>query len=106
MTTARHTVDFFETNTDPFSLMYYATGFIPPNLETTDKSSFAARTLIVALRFNNPKDPSQPDYNTTFAKLLQGIDFYYTKVYNVPYVNATDLVDPFFPYGLRRGFYG
>lgn len=59
------------------------------------------------MRFGNPKDPSQKDYNATFASLLSGVNT--TKpptIYKTVYSDATLLVDPFFPEGFRRGFYG
>lgn len=86
--------------------MYYAVGYVPPNLTTEGPSTFSTRTLLVALRFNNPTNPSQPSYNVTLAKLLQGLTPTYSTVYAVAYANVTELVDPFFPYGFRRGFYG
>ncbi|KAF8848691.1 hypothetical protein BDZ45DRAFT_262179 [Acephala macrosclerotiorum] len=101
-----NTVDFSNTNTNPFSLMYYAVGYVPLNLSTTDPSTFSTRALLVALRFNDPLNPSQPSYNTTFSKLLAGFTPMYKNVFNSPCVSATQLVDLFFPYSFRRGFYG
>ncbi|CZR55902.1 uncharacterized protein PAC_05790 [Phialocephala subalpina] len=102
-----NTVSFFNTNNDHFALMdYYALGYVPPNLSTTNPSTFSTRALLVALRFNDPTNPSQPSYNATFSKLLAIFTPTHGNVFNVPYVNATQLVDAFFPYGFRRGFYG
>ena len=67
----------------------------------------ASRTLLTALRFGNPKDPSQKDFNAKFASLLSGLEFTSPPVtFQTAYSDATLLVDPFFPEGFRRGFYG
>ncbi|QDS70221.1 hypothetical protein FKW77_007032 [Venturia effusa] len=105
-TARKNTVDFFDTNTDPFSLMYYFIGFVPPSVTETDPSTFGTRTLIAALHFNDPLTPSQLTYNETFAKLFSGINTTNHVLYTLPYANIFDIADPFFPYGFRRGFYG
>lgn len=105
-TARRNTVDFFNQNKDPFSLMYYLIGYVPPTVTGTDPSTFATRTLIVTLHFTDPLTPSQPSYNQTFTKLLSGMNTSNNLVQTIPFADIFDVIDPFFPYGLRRGFYG
>lgn len=97
---------FFNTNINPFSLMYYTIGYVPLNLSTTDPSAFYTRALLVALQFKNPTNPSQLSFNSIFSKLFAGFTPTYANFFNVPYVNAIQLVDSFFPYGFCRGLYG
>lgn len=85
---------------------YFAIGYLPAS-QANLTADLAPRTLFTALRFGNPKDPSQLDYNATFAGLLAGIETTEPPtIFKVPYSSATLLVDPFFPTGFRRGFYG
>ena len=97
--------DFFATNTDPFSLIYYAVDYIGPSFAdlATDKK---IRTLLFALRFNDPTSPTQPDYNTTFASLLTGLNTTNSQVLTLPFASAADIAAPFYAYDLRRGFWG
>ncbi|PWN88397.1 FAD-binding domain-containing protein [Acaromyces ingoldii] len=100
--------DFFtnhgKSGGDPFSLMYYDTGLFPPALQG---NSTEPTDLIVALRFSNPNDPKQKSFNETFRGLLSGIDFTAQQISEVPFASATTyLLEPFFPYGSRRGFWG
>jgi hypothetical protein len=83
--------------------MYFVVGFVPVN---GNLSSLATRTLPATLRMNDTTNPSQPDYNTTFSPLFKGATPIQSTVYDLPYINATQLTDPFFPYGFRRRFCG
>jgi len=98
-----NTADFFATNADPFAVMYYATGFLPAQLQTGD---VGVQTILVGIRFDNPANPSQASFDATFAPLLANLSFKSNTSYTVPYGYATEVIDPFFPYGFRRGFWG
>jgi FAD/FMN-containing dehydrogenase len=123
---ARHnTVEFFGSNNDPFSLMYYSLGYYPEHLTT---GSLATTMVIVGIRFADPRSQSastpdaygdttnitkssgqprkQMSFNATFSRLLHGLDLKQASIHNVPYGQATELSAPFFPYGYRRGFWG
>ena len=102
----QNTVDFFANNTDPFSLMYYAPGYFPSTVTSTDPGSFDTRVIVVALHFNDPTNPNQPSYNQTFGPLLQGWNTSNSQVYDIPYASAASLADAFFPFGYRRLFTG
>lgn len=97
------TVDFFNANDDPFSLMYYSLGYYPENLQ-----SGTLRTLmvLVGIRSADPQNPKQKDFNATFSNLIDSLVLSQSCKYDVPYGEATELSAPFFPYGFRRGFYG
>lgn len=61
----------------------------------------------MALHFQDPEDPDQLGYNSTFADLLDGIDT--TNGTVLAFQSYADLVfvgDAAFPEGVRRGFYG
>lgn len=115
----QNTVDFFNSNNDPFSLMYYSLGYYPEHLIT---GNLTTTMVIVGIRFADPRSQSasildayddrsgqpteQMDFNATFSGLLQGLNIEQASIYNVPYGEATELSSPFFPYGYRRGFWG
>lgn len=87
-------------------MRYFAVGYLPVS-SANPTVDLASRTLLTALHFGNPKDPAQMNYSDTFAGLLDGIETTEPPtIYRVPYSDATLLVDPFFPTGFRRGFYG
>ena len=47
------------------------------------------------------------DYNITFAGLLEGVETLDPpSIYKTDYPDTTLLIDPFFPEGFRREFYG
>ncbi|KAI4722991.1 FAD-binding domain-containing protein [Aureobasidium sp. EXF-10727] len=121
-----NTVQFFDNNDDPFSLMYYSLGYHPEHLTHGDLTT---TMVIVGIRFANPHSQStgslnaydnnksnstfttshstsQKSFNQTFSALLDGLVLKQAAIYNVPYGQATDLSTPFFPYGYRRGFWG
>lgn len=104
----QNTVEFFETNDDPFSLMYYSLGYYPEYVTTGNLTTVM---VIVGLRFGNShgmsfKMSKQRSFNSTFSNLLDGLVLKQASKYNVPYGQATELSTPFFPYGFRRGFWG
>lgn len=105
VTAQKNTAAWFSSNTDSFSLMYYAYGFIGPNPADSNPADFGMQNVIIALQFGNPKG-NQQSYNATFSSLLAGLTPSFSQIYQVPYSYATNLIDPFFPYGFRRGFYG
>lgn len=99
-----NTVKFFETNTDPFSLVYYSIGYLPAHLT---EGPLDVRMVVVGMQFSdNTPDSTQADFNTTFSGLIVGLDLDYSFEYEVDYYTATDISHPFFPYGYRRGFWG
>jgi FAD/FMN-containing dehydrogenase len=123
---ARHnTVEFFDSNTDPFSLMYYSLGYYPEHITT---GNLTTTMVIVGIRFADPRSQSastcdtydnktsstrpfgqlrgQMSFNATFCRLLHGLNLTQASIQNVPYGKATELSAPFFPYGYRRGFWG
>ena len=121
----QNTVQFFNSNNDPFSLMYYSLGYYPQHLLT---GNLTTTMVIVGIRFADPRSQSastvdaygdrpnstrrsrqlaeQMTFNSTFSGLLQGLDIEQASIYSVPYGEATELSTPFFPYGYRRGFWG
>ena len=99
-------VDFFNTNEDPFSLIYWAAGYFPPDLSTTDPAAFGPRNLLATIRFANPEDPDQLDYNQTFASVFKNLDTSNGTLYQLPFSQLCSIVDPVFPYGYRRVFAG
>jgi hypothetical protein len=122
---ARHnTVEFFDSNTDPFSLMYYSLGYYSEHITT---GNLTTTMVIVGIRFADPRSQSastrdayedvksssarssgqsreQMSFNATFSKLLHGLNLTQASIQNVPYGQAIELSAPFFPYGYRRGF--
>jgi len=99
----QNTVDWFNKNDDPYSLMYYAFAYVPQNLAT---GAYGIQNILVGVRFGNPTSSTQKDFNATFAPLLKNLKFASQQSYNLPYAFLTDTIDGFFPYGFRRGFYG
>lgn len=59
-------------------------------------------------RFGDPTPlgATQPSYEATFSNLLSGLDITGGTEFAIPYANMTIVSDVYFPYGLRRGFYG
>ncbi|KAI9667868.1 MAG: hypothetical protein M1821_000687 [Bathelium mastoideum] len=98
-----NTAEYFATNSDPFSLMYYSVGYYPQNLTTPPLST---QMVILGLLFNDPNNPSQPNFTSTFAPLISGITIDYQILYELPFADLTTVATPFFPYGFRRGFWG
>ncbi|KAL9091001.1 MAG: hypothetical protein Q9159_001627 [Coniocarpon cinnabarinum] len=101
----QNVLQFYRENTDPFSLIYYAPDYIGPSFSeiTTDQE---IRVLLFALRFNDPLNDAQPDFNTTFAPLLKGLNTSNSVSLDQPFAQAADIAGPFYSYGLRRGFWG
>jgi len=102
----KNTVKWFGTNTDPFSLMYFVRGLLPADPSNLDPSTFALRTALITLRFQDPNNPRQPSYDQTFGSLVQGLSTTGTLQASVPLAYMYEEFDPYFPYGFRRGFYG
>ncbi|CAD0112144.1 unnamed protein product [Aureobasidium uvarum] len=120
-----NTMQFFDSNDDPFSLMYYSLGYYPEHLTPGD---LITTMVIVGIRFGAPHNQSpspltayknktdgtiptakpteQKTFNQTFSALLDGLVLKQSSFYKVPYGQATELSTPFFPYGYRRGFWG
>ena len=104
-----NTVDFFEHNDDPFSVVYYSFGFLPSSLvdPVPPPSSYASRTLLIALHFGDPTNANQKGYNETFAGVLSGINTTNSVVQTTPYyADLVEIGGAAYPYGFRRGFYG
>ncbi|GAB7338882.1 hypothetical protein MBLNU457_5565t2 [Dothideomycetes sp. NU457] len=99
----QNTVDWFNNNDDPYSLMYYALAYVPQNLVA---GPYGIQNVLVGLRFGNPTNTDQKDFNATFAPLLANLEIASQASYSLPYAFLTDALDGFFPYGFRRGFYG
>lgn len=101
------TVDFFNYNDDPFSVVYYSFGFLPGDLSNPTPESYSKRTLVITVHFDDPENPDQPDNDAAFAQLFDGIDLSHgTKIPTDYYSNLAFIGEPAYPYGFRRGFYG
>lgn len=102
------TVEFFETNKDPFSVVYYSVGYLSDQTFAGSPApeSYKNRILVILVHFNNPEDPTQTSYNATFAPLFKGINTTNHIVQTTPYADLVAVGDLAFPYGYRRGFYG
>lgn len=88
--------------------MYYAHGYLPADFRNST-ANIAPRTVMIGLQFDNPKgSASQPAFDDIFGNttLLKGVKTVSDIEYRLPYANAFDLIDQFFPYGFRRGFWG
>jgi len=89
--------NFFAQNKDPFALMYF--GFASSNGTVIG--------IIVCLLLDNPADPSQLSYNATFSSTFVGTTVLPGGQYESGnYIIITSILDPYFVYGERRGFYG
>ena len=88
------------------SLVYWVRGFIPPSLVDADPAHIGLNEVLVALRFGDPKTPSQPPYNSTFSTLLKGLSPSFQLVMNMKYEETSAGVTAFFPEGFRRLFEG
>ncbi|KAK8143507.1 hypothetical protein G3M48_007156 [Beauveria asiatica] len=100
-------VEFFKTNKDPFSVVYYSFGYLPDNLDSPTPESYGRRTLLITVHFDDPTSPTQPDNTRAFKSLLDGIDVSHGIV--IPahdYSHLVFLGGAAYPYGYRRGFYG
>ena len=104
----RQTVDFFENNKDPFSVVYYSIGYLSDQTFAGAPSpeSYKNRVAVFAVYFDNPKNPEQPSFNATFAPLFSGVSISNGVVQTTAYANLVAVGDLGFPYGYRRGFYG
>lgn len=101
------TVDFFQNNEDPFSVVYYSFGFLPDNLANPTPESYSKRTLLITLHFDDASNPNQPDNDAAFRDLLAGIDTSKGSILATPYYADLAFVgEAAYPYGYRRGFYG
>ncbi|KAJ3497361.1 hypothetical protein NLG97_g1964 [Lecanicillium saksenae] len=103
----QQTVDFFSTNKDPFSVVYYSFGFLPDNLSNPTPESYGKRTLLITVHFDDPANPNQPDSSEAFKSLLAGIDVSKGTIISTDYyANLAFIGEAAYPYGYRRGFYG
>ncbi|KAK2591879.1 hypothetical protein QQS21_010431 [Conoideocrella luteorostrata] len=101
------TVKFFENNKDPFSVIYYGFGFLPADLANPTPESYAKRTLLITVYFENPENPNQLSYNQTFDNFFTGINTTNSTVIQSDYYsNLVFVGQAAYPYGYRRGFYG
>lgn len=100
-------VNFFDSHDDPFSLIYYVSGYFPanPTNAKASRSTYAFRTAILTVYLASPNG-GQKSPKDTFANLLQGLKFTFNTTFAVPFSELTEAIDIFFPYGFRRGFYG
>ncbi|KAF2149857.1 FAD binding domain protein [Myriangium duriaei CBS 260.36] len=100
----QQTVDWFNTNKDPFSLMFFVVGYIPSSITS---GPFAVKTLLFTIRIADPTSKSQASYSTTFSTLLKGLN---TTAHllqpSVPFSDMSDWIDAYFPTSYRRGFTG
>lgn len=102
-----NTVQFFEKNQDPFSVVYYSYGYLPGSITNPDLKKCKKRHLLFTLHFNNPDDDSQLGYNETFADVFAGIDVSNGVLTSTPYYSDLCFIGgAAYPYGFRRGFYG
>lgn len=104
-----NTKRFFETNTDPFALLYLSYGYTTSDFYNPSLDLLGPRTSIIALQFEDPTSATaQPLFYDIFGNtsLLKGVTTLSEIVNDVPYANVTDVIDPLLPYGLRRGFWG
>ncbi|KAM3447561.1 hypothetical protein MY3296_008591 [Beauveria thailandica] len=100
-------VEFFKTNKDPFSVVYYSFGYLPDNLDSPTPESYGRRTLLITVHFDDPTSPTQPDNTRAFKSLLDGIDVSHGIVIQADdYSDLVFLGGAAYPYGYRRGFYG
>lgn len=95
--------EWFDCNEDPFSVIYYAVGYLPAQVVT---GPLGVYTTIVGYRFSSPSNHQQKSFNETFAPVLAGLNFTYAQRMQVPITTAPELLSPYFPYGFRRGFWG
>ncbi|KAK3181494.1 hypothetical protein K4F52_007204 [Lecanicillium sp. MT-2017a] len=101
------TVDFFNNNEDPFSVIYYSFGFLPANLANPTPESYAKRTLLITVHFEDPNNADQLDNELSFATLFDGVDTTNGQVITTEYYSDLAFVgEAAYPYGFRRGFYG
>ncbi|KAF4554242.1 FAD-binding domain-containing protein 46 [Elsinoe fawcettii] len=97
------TINFFNTNADPFALMYFTLAYATLPGQPT---SLGPKLLLTLLQFPDPTDPSQRSFNETFAPVLANLTISSGRNLELPYSRLTAVLDPLFPYGFRRGFYG
>ena len=100
-----NTAEYFATNDNPFSLIYWSVGYYPQNLTSTP---FSTQMVIVSLLFSPPNSTNSTlkSFNETYASLTNGLKIDYQIVYTLPFAELTTVSTPFFPYGFRRGFWG
>jgi FAD/FMN-containing dehydrogenase len=102
--------EFYASHSDPFSLLYYTYGFLPADSSNPDPkpSDFALLNLMTTVWLEEPEStaPNQKSFEETFAPVLSSLQFVESTTYTVPYANLATLGAAFFPYGLRRGFFG
>jgi FAD/FMN-containing dehydrogenase len=122
----RHnTVEFFDSNTDPFSLMYYSLGYYPEHITT---GNLTTTMVIVGIRFADPRSQSastrdtydnktsstrpfgqpreQMSFNATSCRLLHGLNLTQASIQNVPYGQATATQRAFLPLWLPQRVLG
>jgi FAD/FMN-containing dehydrogenase len=104
------TVDFFANHNDKYSLMYYAWGLLPTDQSATDTSpvTYEIKRIMVTITFANAqaKPDKQADHDTTFGPLLKNLEFTHSQTVQTSIAGLTKMAEGFFPYGMRRGFWG
>ena len=99
----QNTVQWFDTNDDPFSLVYYANSFGPLNITS---GPLGILTSLIGVRFGDPTNPNQKSFDERFAPLINGLELSSNASYAYPYTDLVEVLDSSFPYGYRRGFWG
>jgi len=99
----QNTVNWFNNNNDPYSLVYWALAYVQSGLTEGD---YGIQNVVVGVQFGDPTSTTQADFNTTFTPLINGLNITASATYTLPFAYLTQIIDPFFPYGFRRGFYG
>lgn len=104
------TVDFFANHNQKYSLMYYAWGFLPTDLSATDTSpvTYEVKRIMVTITFANAqtKLDKQVNHDNTFGPLLRNLEFTHSQTLQMSIADVTKMAEGFFPYGMRRGFWG
>ena len=98
------TTKFFSENTDPFSLAYFC--ITTGDSMGTSRNMSQATVFMTALQFRDAGNPRQASFDSVFNKYFADVPMDSVGNNDVPYSRTTNLIDPFFPYGSRRGFYG
>jgi FAD/FMN-containing dehydrogenase len=106
----KRTVDFFANLNDKYSLMYYAWGFLPKDLSATDTGpvTYEIKRIMVTVTFANAQaqPDKQADHDITFGPLLRNLEFSQSQTVQTSIAGLTKMAEGFFPYGMRRGFWG
>ncbi|KZZ95342.1 FAD binding domain protein [Moelleriella libera RCEF 2490] len=104
------TAAFFNTNTDPFSVVYYSFGYLPADMSVDPPpapETYAKRTLLITVHLQDGSDPNPTEYVDAFRDLLSGLDTSKSALIQTPWYSDLVFVgEAAYPYGFRRGFYG